>query len=98
VGTSCLADAPTCAGESGFPFACDGNEDCTDVDAVCCMTYGGTSVTTACVAQAECDEPASEGLVCVDSSECPTGAVCCGLDVGFPLPVDFGVCASTCGE
>src|SRR5262245_42115717 len=75
--------AAECDTANGTQFACDGPEDCTAADTVCCLRDGSS-----CTAAADCRgvEACSEDVGCTDPAQS-----CC------PVPgTPFHVCAARC--
>jgi len=81
-GLTCMT-AAECDTASGTSFACDGPEDCTAADTVCCIRNGSS-----CTATAEC-----RGVqACSVDDDCTEQAPSCCAVPGTP----FKVCAARC--
>jgi len=66
------AGNPTCQG--GFPYYCDGPEDCAPAEPVCCQTANGAL----CAATGQCESMAIGFVMCHKPTDCPgTGQNCC---------------------
>jgi hypothetical protein len=99
-GEPCCAGMATACGTggtcTGFSIAvpCDGNEDC---DAGICVASGsGLSYSVGCVAPGTVD---AGRTVCINSSQCDAGGVCCSVAFLGNLGVDLGWCETAhCGN
>jgi hypothetical protein len=74
------AGNPVCQG--GFPYGCDGPEDCPPAEPECCAGANGAT----CRAAGICENMGSVGFVmCHNPGQCPTtGANCCPGPNGAP--------------
>jgi hypothetical protein len=82
------AGNPVCQG--GFPYGCDGPEDCPPAEPECCAGANGST----CRAAGICETMGSIGFVmCHNPGQCPTvGSNCCPGPGGAP----YRLCAKTC--
>ena len=78
----CVATQAAC---SGMFFACDDTPDCGSQ--VCCGPSGGGSIC-----KATCS--GNEDQLCLGSSDCPMGVMCCATGLGGRLACNFsgGAC------
>jgi hypothetical protein len=90
----CVSDASECSGGLiNATFLCDGPEDCVADVEECCLHE---DITSTCVPLGACQSNPdnTDSVVCLDTTGCLAGELCCGLDVEFEVPVDMGTCTN----
>jgi hypothetical protein len=63
------------------------------------MLRGVPDLLSICVATGQCPEEDTDNdgtieqsTICVSTGDCEADQLCCGVDLGVPLPVDVGAC------